>query len=357
MERFRNVGICQITYQKYSDRYRFNLTIPMDEYRIAEYTMETIFKIKEDYDFEEVDFYSTDEFDSNTAESTYTLTVNFYFKEEIDISINDLEDNLDSLALYNHIHKQIDKGFEKMDCISIDNAKDNKYSLLNTNNIYMKRKNEIFTNNKTNPSYLMWLKGITTSTSFKTNVKGEKKPYNAYFVYVPKELDEAVGFEDEIYFYEYFDKICLSKTEPPNTMCYKKTKLLRVSMKENMSSVRRTNLPKKYWKITPYSLVSITLHDKKDYIYPQYPLITIDVIENQNTLPENEFDELISEIVTKMEQKGLINLTIDLEREKVENALKQNLIQIITLNSLTKQIKLDKSESELKIKQILGKIK
>ena len=127
-----------------------------------------------------------------------------------------------------------------------------------------------------------WTYNLRHSTSIKEDKQGNTKKYKNYNSYFPNILSNIIEAENYIYLYEHFEKICITAIEPPNTYTYKKIRLnsINKTLRSDNNARKKITIPKKFWDIHDNDLIHIQLHMQKDYLFPEYPLITIELIEN-----------------------------------------------------------------------------
>lgn len=136
--------------------------------------------------------------------------------------------------------------------------------------------------NITNLNNNNWIFDLRYSTSKKEDKNGNIKKYKNYNTYFPNILTNIIQAENYIYLYEHFEKICITAIEPPKNYTYKRIRLNNINkgMKSDGKPYKKITIPKKFWNIHDDDKIVINLKMQKDYIYPEFPLITIDLIEN-----------------------------------------------------------------------------
>lgn len=161
---------------------------------------------------------------------------------------------------------------------------DNKYKLANTNTNNMRGINHIVIGKQNDDFIIKWVLNITLTKVKRKSKNGIEKEYDLYSTIFPKELLDYLGADDELYLYDYFEKICISKDKPNNYPSKKiRTRLTITKNSKRYDLVKKyggrtITLPKSYWDLSTEHKVEIKLLKKQDYAFPNNSLILIDVI-------------------------------------------------------------------------------
>lgn len=164
----------------------------------------------------------------------------------------------------------------------LKNNKDIRVS--NTNNYNMRGINHIIIDENDKGFNIKWILNIVQTTHKRKAKDGTIKEYYSYSTSFPKGVLDYIGNVEKIYFYEYFEKICITNEEPtyyPHTLIKPHLTIGKKDRRYNIAKEygdRSISLPKKYWEITEDMKVELTLHNKPDYANPKKFLITIDVV-------------------------------------------------------------------------------
>ncbi len=136
-----------------------------------------------------------------------------------------------------------------------------------------------YTINKTENKMII-RRAITKKTSKK---KTDGKEYSSYSITIPKQILDAIGVKDKLYFYYHEENIYLTSKEPegnnirqqvkPHITVSKASKNYENALKY---AQRTISLPQLFYNTYEDKYCEITIYAQHDYVNTEYPLVKLE---------------------------------------------------------------------------------